>query len=358
MTTIDVAKESAPFEQRLLWPWAAFWLLMFAIGVQQSLWSGRLQIWRPLVDVGTAALVATALAVVQIRRASRLDRYLERPLQWFIRLWRAIPLQLPVYVVALYGLRIGVYALFHQRYVHGPWGEVIAYEATNFFLFYALFSGIRFGLSSYRAWAEARLAAERSVSLARQMQLSQLTHQLQPHFLFNALNTISALIRNDPDTADRLLTRLATLLRAATDASLRVEQSLAEELELLQAYAAIMTVRFADRVRISWEVELAAQQCRVPTLGLQPLLENCFRHSVERRSAVTHIAIRGACRMDRLQIEIEDDGDLCALPDRRGVGLGNLALRLHALYGARARLELRLRTGGGLVVEVSLPCAH
>lgn len=358
MTAIDVASESSPIRQRLLWPWAAFWLLMFAVAVQQSLWSGRLQFWRPLVEIGSAALVATGIAAIQRRRARQLDRLLGRPLHWFFRLWTWVPVQFPTYVVAMYGLRIGVYALAGKRYQHGPWAEVIAYEATNFFLFYALFSGIHFGLCSYRAWADERLAAERSVSLARQMQLSQLTHQLQPHFLFNALNTISSLIRSDPDTADSLLTRLATLLRATTDASLRVEQSLEEELALLRAYAAIMTQRFADRASISWDIEPQAQSCRVPTLGLQPLLENCFRHSVERRSAATHIVVRATCRMGRLQIEIEDDGDLHTLPDRRGVGLGNLGLRLQSLYGSQARLELKLRAGGGLLVEVSLPCAH
>ncbi|MGF6720905.1 LytS/YehU family sensor histidine kinase [Paraburkholderia sp. GAS41] len=172
------------------------------------------------------------------------------------------------------------------------------------------------------------MTAEKQTNLARQAQLAQLTQQLQPHFLFNALNTVSSLIHTDPDAADILLTRLATLLRAGTDASQRPEQSLAEELALLRAYADIMVQRFADRVEISWEVDATAQDCRVPTLGLQPLLENCFRHVVERRSALTHIAIRIRRGVSRVQIELEDDGDLQRLPERRGVGLGNLERRL------------------------------
>ena len=356
--TASVLNEPNPLWRRLAWPWAAFWLLMSFAGVQQSLWTGRLQVVRPLVEIGSAALVGTVLAVIQIRRANQLDYLLSRPLRWFARLWSWMPLQLLAYIAAMYGLRMSAYALVGRRYEHGPWGQVLAYEATTFLLFYALFGGIHFGLRSYRAWADDRLAAERSISLARQMQLSQLTQQLQPHFLFNALNTISSLIHSDPDLADTLLTRLATLLRATTDASVRLEQSLADELALLRAYAAIMTQRFADRVRISWDVEPAAQNCIVPTLGLQPLPENCFRHCVERRSALTHIVVRAACRMDRLQIEIEDDGDLHGLPQKRGVGLGNLERRLQSLYGSPARLDLRLRPGGGLIVEVSLPCVH
>lgn len=185
-----------------------------------------------------------------------------------------------------------------------------------------------------------------------------MTQQLQPHFLFNALNTVSSLIHSDPDMADVLLTRLATLLRAATDASQRPEQALADELTLLHAYADIMTQRFADRVEIRWELDAGASRCKVPTLGLQPLLENCFRHVVERRRGLTHLAVRTACTEGRLHIEIEDDGDLQAVPSTRGVGLGNLERRLQSLHGDQARLTFQPRPGGGLIARVELPCVH
>jgi two-component system LytT family sensor kinase len=344
--------------RRLLWMWALFWLLMLALGIQESLWTGRLQFWRPLVNSGSSALVATVLIAVHIRRADWRDSLLNQPLRWFLRSWASMPLQMVAYIIAMYALRFGIYALAGARYQHGPWVEVMAYEATSFVMFYALFSGILFGARSYGAWVEERLTAEKQANLARQAQLAQLTQQLQPHFLFNALNTVSSLIHTDPDAADILLTRLATLLRAATDASQRPEQSLADELTLLRAYADIMIQRFADRVRISWEVDATAQDCLVPTLGLQPLLENCFRHAVERRSALTHIAIRIKRSVSRLQIELEDDGDLQRLPEQRGVGLGNLERRLQSLYGTQASLELRLRPGNGLIVGVSLPCAR
>jgi two-component system LytT family sensor kinase len=352
--------EPAPVHlwRRLAWAWAGFWLLMLVVGMQEYEWSGGHRFWQPVVDYGTSALVATVLAVVQIRRANRFDNLLNHPLQWFLRLWTWLPFWLVAYVSAMYALRIGIYALAGVKFRHGPWADTFAYEATKFLLFYVLFTGIHFGLRSYVAWVAERLRSAQQANLARQAQLAQLTQQLQPHFLFNALNTISSLIHSDPDTADKLLTRLSTLLRAATDASQRPEQSLADELTLLHAYADIMVQRFADRVRISWEVDAAAQTCRVPTLGLQPLLENCFRHGVERRNAVTHIVIRVARRVGQLRIEIEDDGDLQDLPAQRGVGLGNLEGRLRSLYGTQASLELRLRPGGGLIAGVNLPCAH
>jgi len=343
---------------RLLWIWLAFWLLMFLLGTQEYLWSGGHQLWRPFVDYGIAALVATALAAVQIKRAQRFDALLGQPMRWFAHMWAWMPFQLAAFVAVMYGLRPVLYELMGAPFRHGRWSEVLAYDAAKFTLFYALLGGIQFGLRSYKAWAIERLRTEHQARLTQQAQLAQLTQQIHPHFLFNALNTVSSLIHNDPDMADVLLTRLATLLRAATDASHRPEQPLADELTLLHAYADIMTQRFADRVEIRWEVDANAEHCRVPTLGLQPLLENCFRHVVERRREPTHLVIRAGRYADKLRIEIEDDGDLQAIPATRGVGLGNLERRLQSLHGNEARLTFQARSNGGLIARVELPCVH
>jgi LytS/YehU family sensor histidine kinase len=262
------------------------------------------------------------------------------------------------FVGAMYVLRLALHSLGGEPFRSGLQVELLTYEVAKFVLYYTLLGGIQFGLRSYRAWATERLRTEQQSRLAQQAQLAQLTQQLQPHFLFNALNTVSSLIHSDPDMADALLTRLATLLRAATDASQRPEQSLADELTLLRAYADIMTQRFADRVEIRWELDAEAGPCKVPTLGLQPLLENCFRHVVERRRGLTHLAVRTACSEGRLRVEIEDDGDLQAMPSKRGVGLGNLERRLGSLHGAHASLTFQPRPGGGLIARVELPCAH
>jgi two-component system, LytTR family, sensor kinase len=344
--------------RRLLWTWIAFWLLLFVLGAQEYLWSGGSQLWRPFVDYGSAALFATALAVLQIRRSPRFDRLLGQPARWFLRMWAWMPLQLVAFVAATYLMRLVLYSLAGERFQPDWRVEVLAYEAVKFILYYALLGGIQFGMRSYRAWATERLRTEQQVRLAQQAQLAQLTQQIQPHFLFNALNTVSSLIHSDPDLADALLTRLAALLRAATDASQRPEQPLADELTLLHAYADIMAQRFADRVDIRWQVDAGAGHCSVPTLGLQPLLENCFHHVVERRREPTHIVVRAAHGAGKLRIEVEDDGELQTLPAAHGVGLGNLERRLQSLHGTRASLSLQLRPGGGLIARVELPCAH
>ena len=340
----------------LLAGWCAFWLLMIAVGVQDEWRHGVRPLWRPLLYEITPALVATLLAWWQWRLVRRLDPLLARPAQWFARLLMWAPLLALGFVASVYGLRHAVHAAVGVPYRHEPWGEVLAYESLKFFLFYLLFSAVHFGLRSYLAWHAERLNAERQARLAQQAQLTQLTQQLQPHFLFNALNTVSALIHTDPDRADALLTQLAALLRAATDAGHNAEQPLADELGLLQGYAAIMTQRFGDRAGVNWDIAPAARACPVPTLGLQPLLENSFRHAVEQRRAPTRIVVRAACSGGLLRIEVEDDGPGVLPAAEFGVGLGNLQRRLDALHGPRARVALQSSGSGGALTVVELPC--
>jgi len=197
-------------------------------------------------------------------------------------------------------------------------------------------------------------AAQRQQTQAAQ--LAQLTQQLQPHFLFNALNTIAATIHTAPERADSLLTRLAALLRATADLTRRPQCTLDEELGLLDGYAAIMCERFADRVTLRQEIDDAARACRVPTLSIQPLLENAFRHGVERCSGRTDLVVRAVCRDARLRIEVEQSqGSVPAAPTH-GVGLDTLRQRLAALYGARASFGLESLTPGGALAWFELPC--
>lgn len=341
----------------LLAGWCSFWLLMIAVGMQDEWRHDAGASWRPLFYEGSSALVASALAWWQWRTARRLDPLLAQPARWFARVLAWAPVLALTFIGSVYGLRHAAHAAFGVAYRHEPWGQVIVYESLKFCLFYLLFCAVQFGLRSYLAWHAERLNAERQARLAQHAQLTQLTQQLQPHFLFNALNTISALIHTEPDRADALLTQLAALLRAASDAGRHAEQPLADELALLRSYAAIMTQRFGDRADVTWEIAPQALACRVPTLGLQPLLENSFRHAVEVRRAPTHIVVRASCSGARLRIEVQDDGPGIGTPAIFGVGLGNLEQRLVALHGEGGRVTLQSRPGGGALTLVELPCA-
>ncbi|MCM5679620.1 histidine kinase [Schlegelella sp. S2-27] len=356
---IDIARRSpaTPLSWAVAAAWAGFWLLMVAAEVQNHPQGGWQAIWRALAQEGSSALVATLVLLAQWRAAGRMDRWLHRPARWFgAVLALTAPLAL-VFVPLVHALRLGLYAAAGTGYPHEPLSAVFFRETVRFAIFYLLFCGVQFGARSYLAWTRARLQAEREQALAREAQLLQLTQQLQPHFLFNALNTVSSLIHTDPDRADLLLTRLASLLRAATDLAQRPQHALGDELQLLTAYADIMCERFGDRVSIDWDVDDTARACAVPTLSLQPLLENCFRHVVEQRLEPTRLVVRARALPGRLQLSVHDDGGRLAQPVVFGVGLGNLQRRLDALHGQAASLRLSPADGGGVIVTVELPCA-
>jgi LytS/YehU family sensor histidine kinase len=325
--------------------------------VQEHLREGSPHLWRPVIDEGSSMLVATVVALVQWRLCERLDPLLARPRRWFLRVLAWTPLVAVAFVLVVQGIRIGAFSLLDIPAPRDPWPAALLYESLKFAIFYVLFTGVQFGVRSYLAFSAERLEAERQRTLSQQAQLLQLTQQLQPHFLFNALNTVSSLIHSDPDLADALLTQLASLLRAAADAQRRPQQTLADELVLLDAYAGIMIARFGDRVRIAWEIDAAARRCEVPTLALQPLLENCFRHVVEPRRDTTHILVSARCREGRLVVEVTDDGGRLPVPAAFGVGLRNLEQRARMLHGEAATLALSQREAGGVSARLELPCA-
>jgi two-component system, LytTR family, sensor kinase len=336
--------------------WVAFWILMLTIAVQEHLREGHADIWKPLLWEGTAFLVASVILGTQWLRLQSHDHLLARPWRWFATNLVWLPLAAVLFVVGIYAIRHGVYALIGETYNHAAWPVVFRYEILKFSLFYLLFVAILFGVRSHVAMSAERVRAERARALVQQAQLLQLTQQLEPHFLFNALNTIAATVHADPDLADTLLTRLAALLRAATDLTRRPEIELAEELRLLDAYVAIMRARFADRVSVHFEVADRARTCRVPTLALQPLIENAFRHAVEPRSVPTTIHVRAQVADARLTLAVEDDGGVLPAHPEFGVGLSNLRHRLALRYGERAQLTLSRRPTGGVSARIEMPC--
>jgi sensor histidine kinase YesM len=336
--------------------WACFWVLMATLSVQEYARQGHAEIWPPLVWEGTSFVGASAIVAAQWRRAVRLDRLLTRPARWFLAGAAWLPVAAVSFVICTFALRHGVYALLGLTYRHEPWPVVFRYETLKFSIFYLLFLAAFFGVRSHALLSAERLRAEQALALSQRAQLLQLAQQLQPHFLFNALNTIASTIHTDPDLADALLTRLAALLRAATDLARRPESTLDEELHLVEGYAAIMGERFGERASVRFECDPAARACRVPTLALQPLLENAFRHAVEPRRERTTIVVRTRRTDERLVLEVEDDGGTLPAAPRFGVGLSNLRDRLAAQHGAHATLTLEARPQGGVVARLELPC--
>jgi sensor histidine kinase YesM len=200
-----------------------------------------------------------------------------------------------------------------------------------------------------------QLAEERARQLATEARLSSLESRIHPHFLFNTLNSISALIREDPGAAERTVERLASLLRYSLDANARGLVPLWQETHIVQDYLEIEKTRFGDRLRYTVETPDALADFDVPPLSVQTLVENSIKHAI----AVSRQGgeVRFAARLDagHLVLEVSDDGPgFHAAPLRRGHGLENLQERLTALFDGHGRLEIA-RRNGRTVASVILP---
>jgi two-component system, LytTR family, sensor kinase len=189
--------------------------------------------------------------------------------------------------------------------------------------------------------------------------LLNLKAQLHPHFLFNALNTISAFVEKDPRGARQMIEHLGDLLRSSLEHSEDQETTLAEELAMLDHYLSIQRVRFEDHLRLRMEIARDALPAAVPSLILQPLVENAIRHSVAQRTTPVCVTIQAAREDGDLLLQVNDDGT--GLPAgwrwdaHAGLGLTNTKQRLEQLYPSAHRLTVSNAEGGGVTVEIALP---
>ena len=213
----------------------------------------------------------------------------------------------------------------------------------------------------YRREAQARaLSASQLETRLVEAQLQSLQRQLQPHFLFNTLNTISALMHRDVEAADMMIARLSDLLRISLQMVGVQEISLKEELDFLSKYLEIEQTRFRDRLTVVFDVQPEALDGLVPNLILQPLVENAIKHGIGPRPSPGTITIRARlAASDRLELIVQDNGvgmSAARLSDfNRGVGLSNTRARLEHLYGALHRFEFRQPPEGGLQVLIAVP---
>jgi two-component system LytT family sensor kinase len=210
------------------------------------------------------------------------------------------------------------------------------------------------GIEAHRRYRERELHTARLEAELASARLDALTAQLQPHFLFNTLNSISTLMRRDVDAAEEMLAHLGTLLHRTLRSGERHEVTLAEELELLEQYLAIMKIRFQDRLVVRKNIDAGVTGASVPQLVLQPLVENAIRHGISRRPGAGLIEIAASRLGQSLEITVRDDGD-GLVGDAEGIGLTNTRRRLRQLYGDAQALELAPAAEGGLRVTLRLP---
>ena len=222
---------------------------------------------------------------------------------------------------------------------------------------YAFMLAATIGLEyHHRAGENARRAAELEAQLA-QAQLQALKMQLQPHFLFNALNSVSALLHTDPAAADRMIARLGDFLRLTLHNAAQMEVPLEDEVRYVSCYLAIQEVRFRDRLTTQISVAPDVTRALVPNLILQPLVENAICHGIEPLAGAGRITIAAERVNGRVRLEVADNGRGPSAASRptRGLGLANTAARLRALYGEQQRFEAGDVAGEGFRVIVEMP---
>jgi LytS/YehU family sensor histidine kinase len=211
---------------------------------------------------------------------------------------------------------------------------------------------------------QGQVASERSERALRleadltKLRVEALLRQLHPHFVFNTLNAIGALLQTDVTAAEEMIAALAALLRTATDASARQMVPLREELTLLDRYILIMKLRYGERLAVNISAEPRTLGIPVPAFTLQPLLENAIVHGLEKTGGVIHVDL--TCRVDgeMLRIELADDGTTLDLVElREGVGIGNTRSRLAELYGTGADLSMAPREKLGTQLTLAIPAA-
>jgi two-component system LytT family sensor kinase len=212
-----------------------------------------------------------------------------------------------------------------------------------------------------REYRIREVRALRAAQLATEAELQALKMQLQPHFLFNALNSISTLMHRDVRAANEMLALVAEMLERGLHRVRTQEVTLAEEVKTAELFLQIEQVRFQDRLSVVWSVDLDVEEALVPHMLLQPIIDNSLRHGIQAKSGRGRIEISARRRGDQLNIQVMDDGRGLSGPGGEagfGIGLSVTRERLSKLYGRNHSFLLENAPGGGAVVRITIPYTY
>jgi hypothetical protein len=243
------------------------------------------------------------------------------------------------------------------------WGELFHLLFAHKLVFYVLIHWmilmVSHGLFYYRKYKAEELQTSQLETKLAQTQLQMLRMQVQPHFLFNTLHAISALLHQDVELADRLLASLGELLRKTLRTPGVQEVPLCQELGFLHSYLEIEQARLGPRLSVQLDIDPETMEAQVPTFLLQPLVENAIRHGIAPRSAPGKVEILSRRENNHLHLEVRDNGK--GLPPgpippwKEGVGLANTRARLYHLYGSEHHFEMSNAPDSGVVIKMTMP---
>lgn len=357
-------------------PQHLFWVLQLggwgSWGLIYKYWGTRLSLGEVAPEYGLYVTVITIIAIILTLGLRIL----------FKTLWnRAIWIQVLAY---LGGSAIAGYVWISARgYIYSGWiekakdmeewyakmGEMAGiYKKVSFvesnvssISLILAWSSLYFAIKYYRVFQDMRESALKSAAMAHEAQLKMLRYQLNPHFLFNTLNAISTLIlEKDNELANRMVTRLSSFLRYSLDNDPMQKITLQQELAALQLYLDIEKVRFEDRLNLELDISDDAQQAMIPSLLLQPLIENAIKYGIARSEEGGTLRIAAKVFAGDLLIQLSDDGPGCdvehsTIPDAKGVGLRNTRERLAELYGHEHGFRLSKTEPHGLTISIRIP---
>ena len=220
------------------------------------------------------------------------------------------------------------------------------------YLVFLLWNILYFGLKAWLDLRETRERSEKAVLLAQQSQLRMLRYQLNPHFLFNSLNSIQALVYEDPERADRMIFRLSEFLRYTLRNQDRLMISLAEEIKIVEEYLYIEKARFPDRLKYTIEINDEAARREVVAFMLQPFVENAIKHGMKSSPDFLEINISAICNNGKLIIQIRNNGQWLE-SNEEGIGIKNVFDRLHNAFPGKYSLSIS-RDTGNVCVEITI----
>jgi len=329
-------------------------LLGAYLGVNQMIDNSRLAPWKPFVweMSSTLIMVACIPLIVRFERRFRVDAR-----AW----WRTLLAHAAgaavfsaVHVAGMLIIRKSVYALMGETYEFGNVALRSFYELQKDLITYAVILVVIFAYRQFRVRRSGEIRAAQLAAELGQARLRHLTAQIEPHFLFNALNAISNRMHEDVDAADRMISDLGALLRAAYDSDGHALVPLASELQWLRGYTAMMSERFRGKLTFELNVPAGLENVAVPRLLLQPLVENALRHGLPdgRGNLRVEVERHGS----QLRYIVSDDGvGLGAQAVKPGTGLSNVVRRLELLFPGAHSFDLQPRQPKGTLATLSFP---
>jgi LytS/YehU family sensor histidine kinase len=336
-------------------------VLLGLVSSGQAALMNRLEAGRP-IDLSTALLgtvpgwlvyaLVTPLIILVVRRFPLTPGHRRSALLAHASL--AITTTLLHTLVVLLESRLAYPASMTGRSFDGWIAFYLANRGLLELITYGAIAGAVIAVDAQRQLRTRELASAALETQLARAQLQALQGQLQPHFLFNTLNAIGVLVRDDPAAAGRVVSLLADLLRRTLDVAQQQEVPLGEELDFLARYLEIERTRFPDRLTVIVEVPVALGSLQVPSFLLQPLVENAVRHGIAPQADGGRVVVRGRREGDRLVLEVWNDGAPLLGGRREGIGLTATRERLERLYGGRAELTLAT-VDGGVQAQVRLP---